>query len=54
MNECPMCEGPPVPLGTLGRITWLRCRDCGWQYEADGPIDLDDECDDPGDDGGED
>jgi rubredoxin len=48
-NECPMCDGPPVLLGTLGRITWLRCRDCGWQYEADGPIGLDDEDDDPGD-----
>ena len=39
MNECPMCEGPPVFLGTLGNVTWLRCRDCGWQFEANGPLD---------------
>jgi hypothetical protein len=38
VNDCPTCGGPPVLLGTLGRVTWLRCRDCGWEYQADGPI----------------
>jgi hypothetical protein len=45
-----MCGGPGCLLGTRGHITWLSCRDCGWQYEADGPIDLDDE-DGQGEDG---
>jgi uncharacterized protein (DUF983 family) len=50
MNQCPQCGGPGLWLGTLGRVTWLTCRDCGWQYEADAPIDLDDEDDDLGED----
>jgi hypothetical protein len=26
---CPLCGGPLVPLGTLGRVEHFRCRDCG-------------------------
>jgi hypothetical protein len=26
---CPVCAGPGVPLGTLGRRAWYRCRNCG-------------------------
>lgn len=27
---CPLCESSTLVLiGTLGRLTWLRCRDCG-------------------------
>jgi hypothetical protein len=40
MNNCPMCEGEPTILGVLGRITWLRCRNCGWDYAADEPEDV--------------
>lgn len=35
MDTCPMCNGTPTLLGTLGQTTWLRCRDCGWQWSAD-------------------
>lgn len=35
MNNCPICGGEPTCLGTLGRITWLRCRRCGWDYQAE-------------------
>lgn len=31
-DECPKCGGTPTLLGTLGRLTWLRCRMCGWQW----------------------
>lgn len=29
---CPMCNGPGVPLGSLGRSVWYRCRNCGWDF----------------------
>jgi len=28
--RCESCGGPLCLLGTLGRQTWARCRDCGW------------------------
>lgn len=31
--SCPMCGGPPILLGGLGRFTWYRCRDCGTDYK---------------------
>ena len=30
--QCPVCAGDGVPLGTLGRLRWFRCRDCGMTY----------------------
>jgi len=27
--ECPVCGGLLVYLGRLGRLNWLRCRNCG-------------------------
>jgi len=29
---CPLCAGDGVPLGTLGRLRWFRCRQCGATY----------------------
>jgi hypothetical protein len=42
MNNCPKCGGPGTWLGNLGRVLWLRCRNCGWTYTAP-PINHDDE-----------
>jgi len=33
--RCECCGGPRCLLGTLGRQTWARCRDCGWDAEID-------------------
>ena len=30
-RACGICGGPLVPLGTLGRLAWSRCRNCGSQ-----------------------
>lgn len=30
--HCPVCSGDGVPLGTLGRLRWFRCRDCGMNF----------------------
>lgn len=43
MDTCPMCNGTPTLLGTLGQTTWLRCRDCGWQWSADNALSEDDD-----------
>jgi hypothetical protein len=33
---CPGCDGTAfVVLGTLGRLTWLRCRACGLEVPTD-------------------
>lgn len=29
---CPLCTGPGVPLGRMGRLAWYRCRDCGIDF----------------------
>lgn len=29
---CPRCGGPGEFLGQLGRLVWLRCRDCGTDF----------------------
>lgn len=31
-ESCPQCDGPPCYLGTLGKLTWLRCRHCGYDW----------------------
>lgn len=32
---CPACEGPGMELGSLGRLKWFRCRDCGIEFNRD-------------------
>lgn len=32
MDPCPMCEGDPKVLGRMGDLLWLRCKECGWDY----------------------
>jgi len=27
---CPDCGGPSFPLGSMGSLSYYRCRDCGW------------------------
>lgn len=37
-NEpCPVCGGPGMQMGGLGRLTWHRCRDCGMQFSTEAP-----------------
>jgi len=33
--DCPVCGGPGVPLGALGRLEHYRCRDCGMDFNRD-------------------
>lgn len=28
-DSCAYCDGPLTILGMLGRLLWLRCRNCG-------------------------
>jgi hypothetical protein len=30
--DCPICGGPGVELGKLGRYPWRRCGNCGWDW----------------------
>lgn len=32
MPSCPACGGPGMLLGTLGRLTHFKCRNCGMEY----------------------
>ena len=32
---CPICDGPGILLGTLGKLTHFRCRDCGMDFNMD-------------------
>jgi len=34
---CPRCGGPGVPMGTLGKLEWFRCRNCGWDFSVSSP-----------------
>ena len=34
-ETCPMCSGPLVFLGRLGRYNWFRCRNCGLDINSD-------------------
>ena len=34
--ECPMCGGPGGLLGSLGRLTWFRCVNCGIDFNEGG------------------
>ena len=34
-NICQQCDSPWFTLlGTLGKTTWIRCRDCGWDQQV--------------------
>ena len=38
LSHCPACtceNDTNAILGTFGRLTWLRCRDCGMDYKID-------------------
>jgi len=32
--DCPVCPVQALPLGTLGSVSWLRCRQCGMTFHA--------------------
>lgn len=32
---CPVCDGPGVPIGDLGRLSWFRCRYCGMDFNVE-------------------
>ena len=32
MTPCPHCRGEAFLMGWLGRVMWLRCRDCGGEF----------------------
>lgn len=34
--QCPMCGGEGMSMGRMGRKTWYRCRQCGWQFSEEG------------------
>ena len=34
-HPCVLCSGPLVVLGSLGRLDWYRCRNCGAQYSQE-------------------
>ena len=33
-RACPSCGGTGTDLGSLGSTQWLRCRDCGLDFNA--------------------
>ncbi len=37
-HTCPLCEGPPMLIGVLGRKTMMRCRDCGIDWSTERPV----------------
>lgn len=32
---CKLCHGPCAFLGTLGRLDWFRCINCGMDFHLD-------------------
>jgi len=36
--HCPICDGPPVVLGQLGNLLWMRCQDCGMEFNLKQPL----------------
>ncbi len=41
---CPACGGHPTLLGQLASLIWLRCRQCGidWNVKAEDIEDIED------------
>jgi len=42
---CPVCGGPGIFLGQLGRLEHFRCRDCGMGFHLDAAHAVTDEVD---------
>ena len=42
-QACPECDGRGEPLGMLGNILHLRCRNCGIDFQMNDPDDPDDQ-----------
>lgn len=36
---CPKCNGFAFLLGTMGGVTWLQCRSCGWAFMTHADLD---------------
>ena len=34
-ETCPECNGPGVFMGSLGRLDWFRCRNCGMEFSQE-------------------
>lgn len=32
---CNVCDGPLMLLGSLGKLDWFRCRDCGMEFRVE-------------------
>jgi anaerobic ribonucleoside-triphosphate reductase len=37
MPNCSVCNGKGIPLGVLGKLSWFRCRNCGWEFSVKCP-----------------
>lgn len=33
--SCPICGGVGIPLGSLGKLIWFICRNCGAQFSQE-------------------
>lgn len=33
--DCPICQGQSVFMGTLGKLDWYRCQDCGMEFNIE-------------------
>ena len=42
-ENCPVCDGPGVLLGTLGNLNHYRCQDCGIGFNVPVEFKLDDD-----------
>jgi hypothetical protein len=36
MNKCPLCGGEGQYMGSLGKVKWFRCRNCGIEWRKEG------------------
>ena len=39
MSDCQMCHGQGVFMGTLGKLDWYCCRDCGMEFNMERQVD---------------
>jgi len=45
--ECPKCGWEMGELGSLGKVQWFRCRQCGWDAAGHGGWCQEDEMEGP-------